>query len=300
MLGTTVSVVLLCLHIGDADLQYATTEAKLLVHGKDPFSPAVGYDHVAYPLTAALVAFPFIIFSPAVAGALFGGIASGLLAFGITKDGPHRLLVFLCYPFWSAVINCQWSPLLMAAALIPWLFPVVIAKPNIGLAVVLRSGRRAGLLVAGILVGVTLVLVPTWPLTWRRQMAGYLSFFPATTGLGLLLLCVAPLARKHKDARFLLSMAVIPQRWFYDTLLLWLLPETRTEFLISAVLSWGAYFLSPPPAVRSFHQVAILSVTFNYLPMLGVVLVRRAVESARATVTGVMGAPAPVLAIRNE
>ena len=279
-LGIIVALVLLCLQVGGMDFRWALSEANLLIHGKDPYSNAVGYDHVPYPLTVAYFGLPFLMFSPAVAGALFSGISSGLLAFSIAKDGPHRLLVFLCYPFWSAIINCQWSPLLMAAALLPWLFPAVIAKPNIGMAVVLRSGRRTGLIVAGVLVAITLVILPTWPMTWWRQMTGYRSFFPVATGLGVLLLLLAPLVRDHKDARLLLSMALIPQRWFYDALLLWLVPETASEFLIAGVLSWGGFWFSPPLARRTFHQVAILSVTFNYLPMLFVVLVRRAVVRA--------------------
>lgn len=280
-LGVIITFVLLCLHVGGMDFRWALSEANLLIHGKDPYSNAVGDDHVPYPLTVAYFGLPFLIFSPAVAAALFCGISSGLLAFSIAKDGPHRLLVFLSYPFWSAIINCQWTPLLMAASLLPWLFPVVIAKPNIGLAVVLRSGRRTGLIVAGILVAITLVILPTWPITWWRQIAGYKSFFPIVTGLGMLLLLSAPFVREHKDARLLLSMAVIPQRWFYDALLLWLVPETAAEFVITGVLSWGGFFLSPPPAARTFHQVAILSVTFNYLPMLALVLVRRLVRAEK-------------------
>jgi hypothetical protein len=275
-LGAIITFVLLCLRAGPMDFRWAISEANLVLHGQDPYSNAVGDDHVPYPLTAAFFGLPFILLKPAVAGALFGGISSGLLAFSISKDGPHRLLVFLCYPFWSAIVNCQWSPLLMAAALLPWLFPAVIAKPNLGIAVVLRSGRRAGLIAAAIMVAITLAILPTWPITWWRQIAGYKSFFPVATGLGMLLLFLLPFARKHKDARFLLSMAVVPQRWFYDALLLWLVPETAAEFLIAGVVSWGGFLLSPPAASRTFHQVAVLSVSFNYLPMLAVVLVRRA------------------------
>ncbi len=106
-------------------------------------------------------------------------------------------------------------------------------------------------------------------------MAGYQSFLPVMSGLGVLLLLLVPFVRNHTDARFLLLMACVPQRWFYDALLLWLLPETASEFVITGVLSWGGALLTPP--ARTIHQVAALSVCFNYLPMLVVLLVRRAV-----------------------
>ena len=268
---------LLCLRAAPGDFRPAYEQGVLLAQGRDPYSIPVRFDWVSYPLTATLVALPFLGFKPDIAGALFAGISSGLLAFAMARGGAHRLLVFLCYPFWSAMATVQWSPLLMAASLLPWLFPAVIVKPNLGLAVVLRSGQRAGLLVSALLAAVTVVLLPNWPLTWLRQMAGYQSFFPVASGVGILLLVLVPMLREHADARFLISMALVPQRWFYDALLLWLVPETIAEFVITGALSWGAALLTPP--VRNIHQVATLSVCFNYLPMLGVVLVRRAAAS---------------------
>jgi len=275
IVGAIVMFGLLCLRLGSGDFGWALRQANLLIHGKDPYSSTVGFELVPYPLTTIIFALPFLMFNTVVAGALFAGLSSGLLAFGITQGGRHRLLVFLSYPFWSAILIVQWSPLLMAASFLPWLFPVVIAKPNLGIAVALKSGRRVGLIVAGILVAVTIILRPNWPVTWWRQTAGYQHFLPVTTGLGILLLLLVPLLRNDTDARFLLLMAFIPQRWFYDALLLWLVPATTSEFLITGVLSWGSALLTPP--TRTIHQVAALSVCFNYLPMLVVVLVRRAV-----------------------
>jgi hypothetical protein len=187
------------------------------------------------------------------------------------RNGPHHLLIFLSYPFWSAVVTVQWSPLLMAAASLPWLFPVVIAKPNIGLPVALRSATFAGVISAAALTIITIILVPGWPVTWWHGMAGYQSFLPVASGVGCLLLLA--LARyKDKDSRFLLLMGVIPQRWFYDALLLWIIPSTTNELLATSVISWGAWLFTPK--TRTIRQVALLSVIFNYLPMLVVVLTR--------------------------
>ena len=199
------------------------------------------------------------------------GLSAGFMAFAVVRHGWNRLLIFLSYPFWSAVLTVQWSPLLMAAASLPWLFPVVIAKPNLGLAIVFRSATRTGLAVAALLTLVTIVWVPSWPLTWLRALAGYQSFLPVATGAGFLLL-LALLRYQDKDSRFLLLMGLIPQRWFYDALLLWLIPATTVELLATTVLSWGALLFTPE--TRTIRQIALLSVVFNYLPMLVAVLTR--------------------------
>jgi len=257
--------------LGARDFGVALRDAQALVHHRNPYAVPVGFDWVLYPLTAALFALPFVGLQPPLAGGLFAGLSAGLLAFAIMRNGPHRLLIFLSYPFWSAVLTVQWSPLLMAAASLPWLFPVVIAKPNIGLPVALRSATFTGVCSAAALTIITIILVPSWPVTWWHGMAGYQSFLPVASGVGCLLLLA--LARyKDKDSRFLLLMGVIPQRWFYDALLLWLIPSTASELLATSVVSWGAWLFTPEK--RTIRQVALLSVIFNYLPMLILVLTR--------------------------
>lgn len=262
---------------GARDFGEALSDAQALLHHRQPYSESAGFDHVPYPLTAALFAMPFAGLAPVPAGALFAGISAGLLAFGITRRGLNRLAVLLCYPFWSAVLTVQWSPLLMAAGCLPWLFPVVIAKPNLGLPIALRSATRAGITVALALILLTIWWVPGWPTAWRRGMAGYQGFLPLVSIAGCLLL-LAGLRYRDPDARFLLLMGVIPQRWFYDALLLWFIPATTKELLATALISWGAFLLTPEKRTR--EQVELLSVAFNYLPMLAVVLLRRQRASA--------------------
>ena len=64
-----------------------------------------------------------------VAGGLFYGISSAALAFGLTRQGYQRLLVFLAYPYWAGFLAAQWAPLIMASAFFPlfcrllWLSP---------------------------------------------------------------------------------------------------------------------------------------------------------------------------------
>ncbi|MEO8596865.1 MAG: hypothetical protein ABI759_26330 [Candidatus Solibacter sp.] len=263
--------------IGAGDFGWATREAALLLRGEKPLSLAVGFDWVPYPLTAALFGIPFCRLQPELAGALFIGISSGLLGFAITRRGWNRLLIFASYPYWAAVLTVQWSPLMMAAALLPWLYPVVIAKPNIGFPVALRAMHRNGLIVAALLTLATLLIQPDWPLVWWKQTRGYQGFIPIW-GIGCVLLVVLRWARHDAGSRWLLLMGVIPQRWYYDAFLLWLIPETTAELVAAGVLSWGAFLATP--ATRTIQQVALISTVFNYLPMLGIVLVRKYRKSA--------------------
>jgi hypothetical protein len=67
----------------------------------------------------------------------------------------------------------------------------------------------------------------------------------------------------------------MPQRWFFDSLILWLIPKSRREILASVFLSWGAGIWRWYHAPHSFNQVGRWSVFFFYLPMLAVLLYRR-------------------------
>ena len=261
--------------LASGDFGTSLRDAQSLAHHRPPYSDRIGFDSIYYPLTAALFALPFAALPAKLAAGLFAGISAGILTFAVMRNGWNRLLILLSCPFWTAVITVQWTPLLMAAATLPWLFPIIIAKPNLGLPVALRRASQPGFWVgAGIAILLALVSVgwaPAWPAIWWHSMAGFQSFVPVATIAGCLLL-LALIRYKDTDSRFLLLMGCIPQRYFYDALLLWLIPATTLELLVTTVASWGAWAFIPP--TKTIHQVALLSVIFNYLPMLAVVLSR--------------------------
>jgi len=68
--------------------------------------------------------------------------------------------------------------------------------------------------------------------------------------------------------------AIMPQRWFFDAFILWLIPKTRREILFTAFFSWGAGIWRWYQYPHSFSQVGRWAVLFIYLPMLVVVLAR--------------------------
>src|SRR5690348_17450060 len=127
-------------HQGAADFQWAIHGAQRLLARQNPSDTPLEQ----YPLTAMLFAIPFVRLLPDVAAAVFFGASSALLAFGLSRDGYTRLLVFLAYPYWAALLTAQWSPLIMASAFFPILLPVTLSKPQVGLPVALTYLTRRG------------------------------------------------------------------------------------------------------------------------------------------------------------
>jgi len=259
-----------------ADFRWAIHAAQRIVARQNPYDTPLEQ----YPLTAAVFALPFLKFSGAVAAGLFFGISSGLLAFGLTKEGYERLLIFLAYPYWAALLTAQWSPLIAASAFFAWLLPVTMAKPQIGLPVLLAHLSRRGLAACAVVAGLTLVWMPQWPVWWIGQMGYYEHFIPLLVVPGFLIL-LALIRYRDRDAQLLLLTALVPQRWFFDAFILWLIPKKRREILFTFLFSWGAVIWRWYHIPHSFHEVGRWAVCFIYLPMLGLVLVRSWAERSR-------------------
>jgi hypothetical protein len=257
------------LHQDAADFRWAIHIAHRLLARQNPYDTPLEQ----YPLPAGLFALPFVRLQPEIAAGLFYGLGSALLAFGLTRHGYRRLLVFLAYPYWAALLTAQWSPIIAASAFFPLLLPLTMVKPQIGIPVFLTSVTRRGL-VACILIGVlSLAVLPRWPWLWLAQAKHYEHFIPLLVLPGPLLL-LALWRYRDRDAIFLLLMALMPQRWFFDSFVLWLIPKSRREIVWSAVFSWGAGLLRWYQAPHNFTEVGRWTVLFIYLPMLVVVLSR--------------------------
>jgi hypothetical protein len=268
-------VLLVRFHQQAGDFNWALWAARDLLAHHNP------YDHEMqlYPLTVAVFGLPFVWMRPEIAGGVFYGVSSGLMAFGMTRNGYDRLLIFLAYPYWAALIAVQWAPMLVAAAFFPLLLPVTLVKPQIGLPIFLTSASRRGLIACAVLVILTFLWMPRWPWFWPRWFFEYERFIPFLILPGPLL-GLAALRIRDRDARLLLLMALVPQRWFYDTLILWLIPKSRREILYTVGLSWVVglwrwYHLPHNPT-----QVGRWIVLFMYLPMLVIIFMRKRTESS--------------------
>ncbi len=261
------------LHQGAGDFSWAIHLAQRFLARKNPYdTPAE-----QYPFTAALFALPFVRLSPETAAAIFYGLSSALLAFGLTRTGYHRLLVFLAYPYWIGLLTVQWSTVITASAFFPLLIPVAMAKPQVGLPVFLTHFNRRSFW-ACVAVGLlSLILMPRWPHLWVGQMGYYQHFFAIAVLPGPLVL-LALLRYRDRDAWLLLFTSLMPQRWFFDAFVLWLIPKSRRELLVTVVFSWcsGIWRLYHQPT--DFVQVGRWIVLSIYLPMLVIVLMRRTAQ----------------------
>lgn len=232
-----------------ADFTFAWRAARLLAKGENPYVEIQLTDeypfqtYFYYPLTAAVAALPFAPLPPNQAAALFFGIGSGLLAYALAERGIPSLVMFLSAPYWVALAVAQWSPLLTAAALLPGLGWLLTCKPNLGLAgFAWSTDRRA--LAGGLIFGlVTLAIQPSWPWDWLAVLSTLEGHPPAAVVLpfGPLLL-LAVLRWRTPQARTLLALALFPQLlFFYDQLILWLIPKNLTSAAVQAALSWVGY-----------------------------------------------------------
>ena len=266
-------------HQDAADFRWALHLAQRLLARQNPYDTPLEQ----YPLTAGVVAFPFLPLRPELAAGVFWGISSFALAFGLTRHGYTRLLIFLAYPYWAGILTVQWSPIIAASGFFPLLLPATMCKPQVGLPVFLTRLSRRGLLACIILGLVSLALLPRWPIFWYRQLGNYQHYVPILVLPGILIV-LALLRYRSRDALLLFFSSLLPQRWFFDTFTLWLIPQTRREIVYTVFFSWGAGIWRWYHIPTSFTEVGRCTVIFLYLPMLAVVLLRK--PPAAAAVKG--------------
>jgi hypothetical protein len=261
---------LLMVHLQQkGDFGWAVHAAQRVLAGQNPYDTPLEQ----YPLTAALLALPFVRFPPAVASGIFYGISSALLAFGLTRHGYERLLIFFAYPYWAGILTAQWSPLIAASGFFPLLLPVTMAKPQVGLPVFFSRASWRGTVACAVFALLSLALMPRWPLLWLGQLGNYQHFFPILVVPGPLVL-LALLRYRDRDAILLVLSALAPQRWFFDSFILWLIPKSRRTILVTVFFSWIVGIWRWYHFPHSIQQVGRWSVLGFYIPMLAVILFR--------------------------
>jgi hypothetical protein len=137
----------------------------------------------------------------------------------------------------------QWAPVLVAAALIPWLGGLAVVKPSIGLATFAAYPSRRAVVGGAILVLLSLLVHPSWPAAWLHGLGTTPHMIvPALQPGGIILL--AALGRwRRADARLLAVLACVPQTPSpYDLFPMALIPATLRQSLIMG-LSWNVLYL---------------------------------------------------------
>jgi hypothetical protein len=267
--GTFCLLLMTHLHLGAADFNWAIQAARDLLAHQNPYANS----RQLYPLTAAIFGLPFVLFRPELAAGTFYGVSSALLAFGLTKNGYQRLLIFLAYPYWAGILTAQWPPLIMAGAFLPFLLPAALVKPQLGLPVALTRSNKFGALACLGLLLVSLAIMPHWPVFWISNISHYDRFIPLLVFPGPLL-ALALLRYRDRDAHLFLLMAIMPQRWFYDAFILWLIPKTRRQIIWTVFFSWFVGIWRWYHMPHSFTQVGRWTVLFLYFPVLWTIISR--------------------------
>jgi hypothetical protein len=237
-----------------------------------------------YPLPALVLTAPLGLLPVVAARMVFAGISAALLAYAVARDGFTRWPLFISVPFLANVELVQWSNILAAAILMPPLGWIVIAKPNIGVAVAAaaRTSRAVVVMFVGALVltGISFALLPDWPSYWLERVRSAPHFRAPVTRPGGFLLLVALLRWRRPEARLVAALALTPLTpTMYDPVLLYVVTRTFREALAltlgTAVLVVVLMVKSPLPTYEAWGDlVAQTSVWAIYLPCVVMVLRR--------------------------
>lgn len=228
-----------------ADMGWALNAARDLLAGRDPYRHEPSMFLVPYPLTAAIIVFPWAFFPGKSGVALLFGGTSALLSYILIQDNQYwRLIIFVSPAYIMALKSIQWSPLFLLASFVPVFAPILLAKPTLALpAALLMKWTPLGLLMTIIVGGIPFLIMPDWFWRWIEQVASYDGFIPLLSWFGPVFLISALFWRKV-EARLFIAMNLVPQhRFFYDQLLLWTIPQTKRQMIALTIFSWIGFCL---------------------------------------------------------
>jgi hypothetical protein len=265
--------------------------ARSLLQGTNPYSligPGRAFDYtwpLIYPLPAALVVMPFAPFTEGVAATLFVGLSSGLLSFGMTRDGWYRMPLFISEAFLSSARLGQWSILITAGLFFPWLAVFAIAKPQTAIPVIAGSTSQKSIVFAVvggvILFGISIVMQPHWIGFWLDNVRRAEHMEPPITRLAGLLIFLVLLRWRRPESWLVLLLASLPQSWgWYGTLALFTVPATFGEsvFLAGVATIGGniaALAMPAHPSIDGFYTWTATSVILTvYAPAVLLILRR--------------------------
>jgi hypothetical protein len=206
-------------------------------------------------------------------------LSVGLLAFGLCRRAWWPLIGLLGGPMLIAVFSVQWTPLLTAAVLLPWLGATWVAKPTTGAALLAAYPDRRAVVGGVALVALAFAASPRWIEGWRTALQGAPQL-PGIFRLGGVVLLLALCRWRLPEGRQLAALALVPlSPHLYEAVPLILVARSRMEMLVLTVcgtLGGIAGYLWPPTHVPDHgpRQWAIVFLA-GYLPALFVVLRHR-------------------------
>ena len=268
-----------------SDVVYA---AQAFTEGFDPYEVVGRSERWAmpapslYPFTAVMLFIPFAWLPAIWLNTAWVALGSGLLAWAVTRERllTPTLMLFVSTPFLQSVQTTQWSPLLMAGALLPWGGWLLACKPTtaIWLFAYRPTWRVVGLALG--LVAISLLIWPAWPWSWLPNLREAPNAISALTLWGGALVLLALWKWRRPEARLLAAMACVPHTLLpYETLPLFLVPQTWGEacvLLAGTTLAVVLHNIGAPYASATEWVAAsgVWTIWFVYLPCLVMVLRR--------------------------
>jgi hypothetical protein len=233
---------------GAGDFAWALLAARDLLSGNNPYGYHYSGIGVPYPLTVAFIGIPFAWLPDELAAAVFFGLSSSFLAYGLLKTRLlWKLLIFLSPSYLYALAFVQWSPLLVAMSILPLFLFMLVIKPHMAAPLALSGlvrWKRSAVGVTVFLILASLLAMPTWPFVYLNLLQLYEGVVPVMVySAGGPLLLFSLLKWRDPKARLLLLMSLVPQRMFYDQLPLWLLPVSKKQMIVFNLFSWLGFYL---------------------------------------------------------
>jgi hypothetical protein len=265
-----------------SDFDQLWIAGRALLERKEPYQAVLAAGNLYplyYPLTGVVLVLPLAALPLGAARIAFAALTGFVAGYGLRRLGAWAWLALLSPVWWAAAIQGQVAPALAGAALVPSLGLILAAKPTVGLALWLsRPSARAAVSAAAITV-ISVLLWPTWPVTWLRTVQDASHFTAPVQRPGGVLLLLALLQWRTPQGRLLAAWAVIPRtESMYDLLPLILVANSRAGaglFVTGSMLALLGLSLGAPPAwdtaTRVNNSWPILFVCI-YLPVLLIVL----------------------------
>ena len=272
--------------VGQSDFDQLWYAARALLTGGNPYGavgPGRAFDSpfpLFYPLPGVLAAVPFTLLTPAAASMLFSGISAALFAWALIRKAPYRLLALLSFSFYYAAAISQWSPLLVAAALIPGLGFLFAVKPTIGFALWLYRPRWEAVVGGGALLLLSFAVRPQWFAEWSATFSAGTHIRSPVTMLGGPLILIALLRWRRPEARLLVALACVPHTTLlYEALPLFLVPTSWAQSLLLLLLNWAAEItvitLGPYDALIDRARMnGVVAIALLYIPCVIMILRR--------------------------
>lgn len=236
-----------------SDFEFWWRAARVLLHGGDPYlrvENTAGWplpDRLFYPMPALLVTIPVAWMPLPLAAGVMLGLASGVLAWALSRDGFGRLWLFATPSFVMALKVGQWSPVLTVAALVPALGWLAAVKPTLGIGALFYRLDWRAFAGAALIAVASIAILPAWPREWLANLHHVASHPPPiATPLGVALI-LAAIRWRTPEGRLLLAMACVPQLMFFaDQLPVYLVARTRSQMAALAfcgAIAWLAWFI---------------------------------------------------------